>query len=144
MWGSQQGTLSAPVLAIPCWSKIVKVDKSIVKLQSDRSWPAGRCHRQFGHISVNSLSYRAPFSCSASCRVAPAMRWSTQDWTSINGNPHHTIGYQLSSESRMQVYEGWFPSYELRGPRFWELTISMTECKGLAFVTLAKIDKWLK
>ena len=31
MWSSQQGTLSAPVLAIPRWSKIVKVDRKLTK-----------------------------------------------------------------------------------------------------------------
>ena len=40
----------------------------------------------------------------------------------------------------MQVYEGWSPSYELRGPRFWELAITMAECQGLALVTLAKFE----
>ena len=38
----------------------------------------------------------------------------------------------------MQVYEGWSPSYELRGPQYEELTISMAECKGLAPITFAR------
>ena len=33
------------------------------------------------------------------------------------------------------------PSYELRGPRYGELTISMAKCEGLALVTLARIEK---
>ena len=59
----------------------------------------------------------------------------------FHGSPPHTIGYQLSGESRMQVYEGWSPSYKLRGPRFGELTLSMAECEGLALVTLANMEK---
>ena len=60
------------------------------------------------------------------------------------GSPHHTIGYRLSGESWIQVFEGWSPSYELKGPRFWELTISMVECKGLTFIILAKNKKMTK
>jgi hypothetical protein len=59
---------------------------------------------------------------------------------SMNGSPHHTIAYRLSSEFRMQVLEGWSPSCELRGTRFWELTISMAECERLMFVTLIEIE----
>jgi hypothetical protein len=59
----------------------------------------------------------------------------------MDGSPHLTIGYRLSGESRMQVLEGSSPSYELRGPRFGELTINMAECKGLALMILARIEK---
>ncbi len=41
----------------------------------------------------------------------------------------------------MQMQEGWSPAYELRGPRFGKLTISMAECEGLVFVTFAKFEK---
>ena len=37
----------------------------------------------------------------------------------------------------MQVQERWSPSYELKGPWYGELTISMVECEGLMLVTLA-------
>ena len=59
----------------------------------------------------------------------------------MDGNPHHTIGYRLSGESRMQVYEGWSPFYELNGLQLWEQSISIAECKGLALVIFAKIEK---
>ena len=36
------------------------------------------------------------------------------------------------------------PSYELRDPRYGELTTSMAEYKGLAFVTFAKNGKITK
>ena len=62
----------------------------------------------------------------------------------MNGSSHLAIGYRLSGESRMQVSEGWSPSYELRGPWYAELTISMVECEGLALVTLARIVKMTK
>jgi hypothetical protein len=45
----------------------------------------------------------------------------------MDGSPHLSIGYQLSSESQMQVYEDWSPFYELRGPRYRELIISVAE-----------------
>ena len=32
-------------------------------------------------------------------------------------------------------------SYELRGPRYRELTISMAECEGLVLAILARIEK---
>ena len=41
----------------------------------------------------------------------------------------------------MQVYDGWSPSYELKGSLYWELTISMVKCKGLALVSLVGIEK---
>jgi hypothetical protein len=41
----------------------------------------------------------------------------------------------------MQVQKGWSPSNEFSDPRFWELTISMVECEGLALVTLVKIEE---
>ena len=59
----------------------------------------------------------------------------------MDGSPHLIIGYRLSGESRMQVQEGWSLSYEFKGPRYGELTISMVECKELALVTLARIKK---
>ena len=36
---------------------------------------------------------------------------------------------------------GWSPSYELRGPRYGELTFSIAICEGLMLVTLARIEK---
>ena len=59
----------------------------------------------------------------------------------MDGSQHHTIGYQSSDDSQKQVYEGWSPRYELRDPRFWELTISMAECEGLALVIIVKIEQ---
>ena len=56
-----------------------------------------------------------------------------------NGSSHDIIGILMSDESRMQVYEGWSSSYELKCPRFRDLMISITECEGLALVILAKI-----
>ena len=56
-------------------------------------------------------------------RVVVVLLWQCDDqlkiWTSIDESPHHTISYRLNGESRMQVYEGWSPSYKLRDPRFW-------------------------
>jgi hypothetical protein len=52
----------------------------------------------------------------------------------MHGSPYHTIGYQLNGESRMQVYEGWSPFYELRLIRYGKLTISMAECEELVLV----------
>jgi hypothetical protein len=48
----------------------------------------------------------------------------------MNESPHLIIAYRLSGESRMQVYEGWSPSYELKGMCYWELTICMAEYEG--------------
>ena len=59
----------------------------------------------------------------------------------MDGRPPLTIGYQLKGESYMQIQVCWSPSYELSGLQYEELTISMAECKELAFVTLAKIEK---
>ena len=36
---------------------------------------------------------------------------------------------------------GLVPSYELKDLQYEELTISMAECKGLALMTLARIEK---
>ena len=33
------------------------------------------------------------------------------------------------------------PPYELKGPRYWELTISMAECEELALMTIARMEK---
>ena len=60
----------------------------------------------------------------------------------MDGIPHLSIGYRLSCEYQMHVYEGWSPSYELWGPQYEELTISMAKCEWLALVTLARIEKW--
>ena len=79
---------------------------------------------------------------SSCCSVAPTIQWSSYDWISIDGNPHLTIGYQLGGESQMQMQDGWASFYELNGPRYGELTISMAECKVLVLVTLAGIEKW--
>ena len=43
----------------------------------------------------------------------------------MDENPHLTIGYQLKRESQRQVREGWSPTYELKGPRYEEVTIRM-------------------
>ena len=59
----------------------------------------------------------------------------------MNENPHLIIDYQLRGEFRMQVYEGWSPFYELKDPRYRELTISMAEWEGLAIVTLVGLKK---
>ena len=48
----------------------------------------------------------------------------------MDGNPHLSISYALSLECQMQVWEGWSPSYELRGPRYGEQTVWMAECEG--------------
>jgi arginyl-tRNA--protein-N-Asp/Glu arginylyltransferase len=59
----------------------------------------------------------------------------------MNGSPHLIIGYWISGEFRMQVKEGWSPSYELRGHRDGTLTISMADCKDLALITIVRVGK---
>ena len=41
------------------------------------------------------------------CTVALATQWSTRACTSLNKNPHPTIGYLLKWEFRMHVCGGW-------------------------------------
>ena len=41
----------------------------------------------------------------------------------------------------MQMYDGWSPSYEIKGLRYGELTICMAKYEELAFMTLARIEK---
>ena len=59
----------------------------------------------------------------------------------MDGSPPHTIGYRLSSESRMQVYRRVGPPPTNLGVRgFGELTLGMAECEGLALVTLGMAE----
>ena len=43
----------------------------------------------------------------------------------MDGSPHHIIGYQLRGKSQIQVYDSWSATYELRRPRYGELTIDI-------------------
>jgi hypothetical protein len=59
----------------------------------------------------------------------------------MDESPHLTIGYLSSGESRMQVKEGWSPSYELKSPWYGELIISMAGYEGLGIITSVRIQK---
>ena len=62
----------------------------------------------------------------------------------MDESSHLNIGCQSNGESKIQMHEGYYPSYKFRGPQYVELIISMVECEGLTLVTLARIEKWPK
>ena len=57
----------------------------------------------------------------------------------MDGSPHIIIGHQLRVESRTHMWEAWWPSYELKGPRYEELTMCMAACAWLALLTLLEL-----
>ena len=59
----------------------------------------------------------------------------------MNGSPHLSIGQQVRGESRKHMEAVWPPIYEVKGPRYDDLTIRMTECVGLVLMTLPRVEK---
>ena len=81
------------------------------------------------------------------CSVASATRWSTQEWTFVDGSPHLTIGYLLMENSKCMCRRGCVPSHEFLGSAIWWANHARVWMCRFALATLARVAKrsrWVK